>query len=97
VVNEGGAGITVTTNGNTLVDTIGVVGNDVVQLVGHTSGLGDITDGTLAVELRGDDVVHHTSGVTDLEATGLDTTNGGGADDGDALLLGDMGNLSCSL
>lgn len=97
VVNEGGTGVTVTTNGDTLVDTVGVLGDDVVQLVGHTTGLGDVTDGTLAVQLGGNDVVHHTTSVTDLVGTGLDTTDGGRADDGDALLLSSNQDLTSSL
>lgn len=88
VVDESGTGVTVTTDGHTLIDTVGVLGNDVVQLVGHTTGLGDVANGSLAVELGCNNVVHHTTGVTDLVGTRLDTTDGSGADDGDALLLG---------
>lgn len=97
VVDEGSSGISVTADGNTLVHTVGVLGDDVVELVGHATRLGDVANGTLAVELGGNDVVHHTTSVTDLEATGLDTTNGGRANDGDALLLGHMGDFSSSL
>lgn len=97
VVDEGGTRVPVTTNGNTLVHTIGVVGNDVVELVGHTTRLGDVTNGTLAVKLGGDNVVHHTTSVTDLERTWLDTTDSGWANDGDALLLGDVENLTGTL
>lgn len=59
MVDEGGAGVAVTTDSNTLVDTVGGCGDDVVELVGHAAGLGDVADGTLAVELGGDNVVHH--------------------------------------
>ena len=97
MVNEGGSGVTVTTNGNTLVHTIRRLGDNVVKLVGHATGLGDVANGALAVELGGNNVVHHTTGVTDLEAAGLDTTDGGRADDGDALLLGNVGNLAGTL
>lgn len=97
VVDESGAGVTVTTNGNTLVDTVGGLRDDVVEFVGHTTGLGDVTDGTLAVELGGNNVVHHTTSVTNLEGTGLDTTNGSRSDDGDALLLGLDHDLTCAL
>lgn len=97
VVNEGGTGIPVTTNGNTLVDTVGGLGNDVVELVGHTTRLGDVGNGARAVELGGDNVVHHTTSVANLERTGLDTTDGGRADDGDALLLGNVENLTGTL
>lgn len=97
VVNEGGTWVSVTTNGDTLVHTVGVLRDDIVQLVGHTAGLGDVTDGTLTVELRSDDVVHHTTSVTDLEAARLDATDRGGANNGDTLFLGDVGNLTSSL
>jgi hypothetical protein len=97
VVDESGTGVSVTANSNTLINTVGVTRNNVVELVGHTTRLGDVADGTLAVELGGDNVVHHTTSVTNLEAAGLDTTDGGGADDGDALLLGDMSDLASSL
>lgn len=39
VVDEGGSGISVTANGDALVDTVGVCGDDVVELVGHAAGL----------------------------------------------------------
>ena len=44
VVDEGCARISVTTNGNTFVYTIGVICNNVVQLIGHTTGFRDISD-----------------------------------------------------
>lgn len=97
VVDESGARISVTTNGDTLVDAVGVLGDDVVELVGHTTGLGDVANGTLAVQLGGNNVVHHTTSVTNLEAAGLDATDSGGANDGDALLLGNVSNLTSSL
>lgn len=97
VVDEGGSGVSVTTNGHTLVDTVGVVGDNVVELVGHTTRLGDVTNGTLAVQLGGNNVVHHATSVTNLEAARLDTTNSGGANDGDALLLSLVGDLTSAL
>lgn len=97
VVDEGGSGVSVSTNCHTLVHTIGGVADDVVELVGHTTRLGDVSDGTLAVELGRNNVVHHTTGVTDLERSGLDATNRGRANDGDALLLGDMKDFSRTL
>jgi len=97
VVNKGGTWVPVTTNGDTLAYTVGVLADDVVELVGHTTRLGDVTDGTLAVELGSDNVVHHTTSVTDFESTWLDTTDSGWANNGDALLLGDMENLTSAL
>jgi hypothetical protein len=90
VVDKRGTGVPVTTNGNTLEHTIRSVCDDVVQLVGHATGLGNVGDGARAVELGGDNVVHHATSVTDLERAGPDTTDGSGADDGDALLLGNV-------
>ncbi|KAI6762874.1 hypothetical protein HG530_008854 [Fusarium avenaceum] len=97
MVDEGGTGVAITTDSNTLVHTVGVLGDNVVELVGHTTRLGDVANGTLAVKLGGNNVVHHTTGVTNLEAARLDTTDGSGTDDGNALLLSDMGDLTSSL
>ena len=96
VVDESGTGVPVATNGNTLVHTVGGLGNDVVELVGHATGLGDVTNGTLAVKLGGNDVVHHATSVTDLVSTGLDTADSGRANDGDTLLLGNVEDLTCA-
>jgi hypothetical protein len=97
VVNEGGARVTVTSNSDTLIHAVSVVGNDVVQLVRHATRLGDVGNRTLAVELGGDDVVHHTTGVANFEAARLDATNSSGTDDGDTLLLRKVGNLTGTL
>ena len=48
---------------------------DVVQLVRHTARLGDVGDGSSSVELGSENVVHHTTGVSDSEATRLDSTD----------------------
>lgn len=97
VVDESGTGVAVTTNGDTLVDTICSLRDDVVQFVGHTTGLRNIADGTLAVELGGNNVVHHTTGVTNLESTRLNTTNGSRTNNGDTLLLGSDHDLTSTL
>jgi hypothetical protein len=96
VVNEGGTGVTISSDSNSLVDTVGGGSNDVVQLVGHTSRLGDVSDGTGTVKLGGNDVVHHTSSVSNLETSGLDTSDGSRSDDGDTLLLGNVQDLTCA-
>jgi hypothetical protein len=88
VVDEGGAWVPITTNGNTLVGTVGDEGEDVVQFVGHTTRLGNVTNGARAVELRRGDVIHHTSRVTNSEAARLNTTDSGGTNDEDTSLLG---------
>lgn len=97
VVDEGSTWVSVSTNGNTFVDTVGGVADDVVQLVGHTSGLGDVSDGSWAVKLGGNNVVHHSTGVTDLERSWLDSTNGSWTDDGDTLLGRNVENLTSTL
>src|SRR4051812_32177314 len=81
------AWVSVTTNSNTLVYTIGCVCDNVVKLVGHTSGFGDVSDGTLSVKLGCNNVVHHSTSVTDLERSWLDTTNSGRTNNCDTLLL----------
>lgn len=97
MVNEGGTRISVTANGNTLVNTVGVLRDDVVQLVGHATGLGDVSDGAFAVEFGGNNVVHHPTGVANLISARLNTTHGGRTDDGDTLLLGGDHDFTCSL
>jgi hypothetical protein len=57
VVDEGRSGVSVSSNGDSLVSSVGNDGEDVVKLVGHSSGLGDVTDGSGSVELGGENVV----------------------------------------
>ena len=87
MVDECGSGITVAANSDTLVDTVGGLRDDVVEFVGHTTGFGDVSNGTGTVEFRGNNVVHHTTRVSNFEAAGLDASDGGGSNDGDTLLL----------
>lgn len=94
VVDEGSAGVSVTTDGNTLVDAVGGVREDVVELVGHTTRLGDVANGTRSVKLASNEVVHHTTSVTNPEASRLDTTDGSRADDDDLLLEGKVEELT---
>lgn len=37
MIHEGGARVTVTSNGHALVHPVSVVGNDVVEFIGHTT------------------------------------------------------------
>ncbi len=60
MVDEGRSGVAVTTDGDTLVRAVGDERENVVQFVGHASGLGDVSDRSWAVELGSDDVVHHS-------------------------------------
>ncbi len=97
VVDKGSSRVSITTNGNTFVNTICCQGDDVVELVGHAARLGNIADGAFAVQLGGDNVVHHATSIADPEAAGLDTADSGGPNDGDALLLGNVCDFSRSL
>jgi hypothetical protein len=61
MVNESRARVTITTDSDTLVGTVGDEREDVVKFIGHASRLGNISDGAWAIELRSDDVVHHSA------------------------------------
>lgn len=97
MVDECSSWVSITTNGYTLIYTICDSGKNVVELVRHTSRLGDVCNGTWAVELGGNNVVHHTTSVSDLEASWLDTTDSGWTNDGDVLLLGVVQDLTGTL
>ena len=96
VVDESRAGISVTANGHTLIHTVGSVGDDIVQLVRHAAGLGDVANGAVAVELGSHDVIHHATSVADLICTGLDATDCRRPNDCDALLLRYVEDLTCT-
>ena len=85
VVDEGGARVAVAPDGDALVDPVGVDRADVVELVAHPAGPGDVGHVARSVEAAADDVVHHAARVADPETAGLDAANGGGPDDGDTL------------
>ena len=84
----------ITANSNTFVDAVGVVADNVVQLIRHTTRLRDIANGAFSVELGRNNVVHHPTSVADLKAAGLDTPNGSRTNDGDPLLLSNVEDLS---
>jgi len=62
VVDERGSGVSISSDGDSLVGSVGDEREDVVELVGHSSGLGDVSDGSSSVELGGEDVIHHSGG-----------------------------------
>jgi hypothetical protein len=97
MVNEGCSWITITSNGDALADTVGHVGDDVVQLVGHTTGFGDVANGAGSVQFGGDNVVHHTTGVANLVGAWFDATNGSRSNDGHTLLLGNVEDFASAL
>ena len=57
----------VTANGDALKDAVGLVGDDVVELVAHAAGTRDVRHRARPVQLGVQDVVHHAAGVADLE------------------------------
>ena len=85
MVNKGGSGVAVATDGDAFVNAIGMNGTDVVELVAHASGPGDVCNVARAVEAAADDVVHHAACISDPETARLDTTHSSRADDGDTL------------
>ena len=85
MVNKGGSRVAVATDGDALVNAIGMNGADVVELIAHASGPGDVRDVARAIEAAADDVIHHAACISDPETARLDTTHCGGADDGDTL------------
>ena len=60
MIDEGRAGIAITTDGDTLISAIGDEGKDVIELIGHATGFGDVSDRTSSIKLGSDDVVHHS-------------------------------------
>jgi hypothetical protein len=50
MIDEDRAGVAVTTNSDTFVGTICDEAEDVVEFVGHSSGIGDVTDAARAVK-----------------------------------------------
>jgi hypothetical protein len=97
MIDEGRARISVSANCHALVHTIGRVTDNVIELIGHAARLGNVSDGALAIKLRGYNIVHHTTSVSDLESTGLDASNGGRANDSNTLLLRNMEDLASTL
>lgn len=65
----------VPTNGHTLKDAISISGNDIVKFIGHSSRTRYISDTPWTVELRWEDVIQHSTSVTNLEAAWFDTTH----------------------
>mmetsp|Transcript_79918 Transcript_79918/g.185577 ORF Transcript_79918/g.185577 Transcript_79918/m.185577 type:complete len:619 (-) Transcript_79918:445-2301(-) len=97
VVQESAARVPVSANGHTFVDTVRVAANDVVELIRHAAGLGNVSHGARPVEPRHDDVVEHATSVANAQATWLDAANGGRADEADLLLLSHLDELACLL
>ena len=69
--------------------------DDVVELVVHAAGPGQVGHAAGPVEIAVQDVVHHAARVPDLEAARarLDPTHNGRADDGHLLAVGHLDQL----
>mmetsp|Transcript_35104 Transcript_35104/g.88484 ORF Transcript_35104/g.88484 Transcript_35104/m.88484 type:complete len:204 (+) Transcript_35104:681-1292(+) len=94
VVQEAAAGVAVPADCHAFVDSVGVAADDVVQLVGHPTGLGDVCNRARAVQARHHDVVEHAAGVPNAQAAGLNATHGGWADHANALGLRRLDELT---
>mmetsp|Transcript_65820 Transcript_65820/g.170882 ORF Transcript_65820/g.170882 Transcript_65820/m.170882 type:complete len:209 (-) Transcript_65820:242-868(-) len=94
VVQEAAAGVAVPADCHAFVDSVGVAADDVVQLVGHPTGLGDVCNRARAVQARHHDVVEHAAGVPNAQAAGFDATHGGWADHANALGLRRLDELT---
>lgn len=62
-------------NGHTFKNAIGGAGNDVVKFIGHATRAGHVSHAARPIELGGQDVVQHASGISDLETAWLDSSN----------------------
>lgn len=67
MVHEGGARVTIATDGNTLVYTVGVARNDVVKLIGETARTRYVGNASWTVELAGQNVVKTASRITYIQ------------------------------
>lgn len=75
MVDESGAWITIPTNSHSFTDTIRMMCNDIVEFVRHSTRAGNISNTSRAVQLRVEDVVHHATSVSNLQAARLDPTD----------------------
>lgn len=89
--------ISVATDGNALINTVGRSRNDVIQLVRHTTRSRDIRDTSWSIELRHEDVVQHATGVTDLKAAWLQAANSRRSDYHHVLLVRLFDHSTCEL
>ena len=65
----------VSSYGHALIDAVGVARDDVVELVRHATGARHIGNASRSIQTRGHNVVHHATGVANLETPWLDATN----------------------
>mmetsp|Transcript_2352 Transcript_2352/g.3694 ORF Transcript_2352/g.3694 Transcript_2352/m.3694 type:complete len:201 (+) Transcript_2352:1872-2474(+) len=87
MIDKSGSWVSITSNSDTFVDTIRISADDIIQFVTHTTRLGNVCHGTWSVELGHDNVIEHTSGISDTETTWFDTTHGGWTNDSNALVV----------
>jgi len=66
MVDEGSSGVSVSSDGDTFVGTVGRERENVVEFVRHSSGFRNVTDRSSTVKLGRENVVHHTVSDTPL-------------------------------
>lgn len=97
MIEESGCGISIASDGDSLVDTVRSARDDIVELVGHATRSGDVGDATRSVEFRHQNVVQHAARVADLETTRLETSHRGRSDYDHILLCGLLDHATCEL
>jgi len=68
VVQHGGAGIAISSDGHTLVNAVGVAGDYIEGLIEHASRLGDESHTSRPVELGGDDILNGSRSIADAKS-----------------------------
>jgi len=94
MVDEGSSGVSVSSDGDTFVGTVGRERENVVEFVRHSSGFRNVTDRSSTVKLGRENVVHHTSSVTNSETSRLDSSYSGGSDNDNVSLLGSVKDVT---
>lgn len=72
--------ISVTSDGDAFINAICVPGHNIIQLVRHASGPGHVRHAPRPVQSRGENVIHHATGVADLETAGFYSSDRGRSD-----------------
>ena len=81
MVEHGGARIAVSSDGHSLVNAVGVAGDNIEGLIEHASGLGDKSHATWPIELGGDDILYGSRGIADAKSPRSHAAYCGRADD----------------
>ena len=88
VVHESGPRISISSNGDSLINTIGMETDDVVQLIAHPSRSWNVRHTSRSIQFASNDIIKHATSVANFETTGFDTSDSGGSNDINALFFG---------